>query len=275
MRAALAFLLGLLALVLTAVATPALWLERNVVDETGYVSLVDPLGRDAAFQDALATTLTDAVLARADLSSTVDETARPVLLQVAQNLTRLPGYADAWTETNRRSHALVFDGSQSGEVAIDVAPLAQLLADESTGRLGVDLPVPSTLPVTVGGEQERRAVDASTTLDPRAYYLAGAALLLAVLCVAAARRRSTAVLWLGIGTLVVAGLLKATAAVVLPELARASGSSDLGDQVIELLRQAAGSSFDGWLLALGGLGVVLLVLGGIARVVSRRHDAPA
>ncbi|MDO9378177.1 MAG: hypothetical protein Q7T56_04935 [Nocardioidaceae bacterium] len=271
MRAVLAFVLGLVALVLTSVATPALWLERNVVDETGYVSLVDPLGRDAEFQDTLASTLTDAVLARADLPSSVDGTARPVMLQVAQNLTRLPGYADAWTETNRRSHDLVFDASQ-GDVSIDVAPLAQLLVEESTGRLGVDVPVPSTLPVAVAGERERQAVDQVATLDPRATYLAGAAALLAVLCVAVARRRSTAVLWLGVGTIVVAGLLKAVAAVALPVLATRGGSSALGEQVLDLLRRAAGDSFDGWLLALGGLGAVLLVLGMISRVVGRRHQ---
>jgi hypothetical protein len=48
---AVAAILGLL---LSAVAVPAIWADRNLVQEDGFVALAAPLGNDTEFQQRLA-----------------------------------------------------------------------------------------------------------------------------------------------------------------------------------------------------------------------------
>ena len=49
---AVATVLGVL---LAAVAVPAIWLDRNLVQEDGFVELAAPLGKNPEFQQQLAT----------------------------------------------------------------------------------------------------------------------------------------------------------------------------------------------------------------------------
>ena len=44
----------LIGLVLAAVAVPAMWVDRNIVQEDGFVAFTAPLGKDPAFQERLA-----------------------------------------------------------------------------------------------------------------------------------------------------------------------------------------------------------------------------
>lgn len=269
MRSLLAFVLGVLALLTTAVAAPALWTERHVVENSGYVALADPLGRDPQFRIALGQALAEAVLQDAGLSPRARALARPAVLQGAQRLTRLDGFPDAWTETNRRSQALWFADNAKGRTAnrllVDVAPLSSLLVQDLPSAASSVITPPDRLLVEVGGPQERDAVNRLGLLDPWAYWLTAAAVALALLCLLAARRRSTAALALGLGTLVVAGALKIAAVVALPLAAdRASASSPLGSHLQDALVSAGSASFDDWLLVLAGIGLVAVVVGGIA-----------
>ena len=47
MRTFVSAVAGILGLLLSAVAVPAIWVERNVVQEDGFVELSGPLGQDA------------------------------------------------------------------------------------------------------------------------------------------------------------------------------------------------------------------------------------
>ena len=44
----------LIGLAMAAVAVPAMWVDRNIVQEDGFVALTAPLGKDPAFQQRLA-----------------------------------------------------------------------------------------------------------------------------------------------------------------------------------------------------------------------------
>ena len=144
---AAAVLVGLL---MAAVAVPAMWADRNIVQEDGFVALTAPLGKDPAFQQRLATAAVDSVASGANIPDFLTELARPVLDNAAQSLTGLPGYSDAWAETLRKSHRLTFadpstlppeaDGTSS--LTLDVAPLVGLVAKQVSAATTLPLEAP-------------------------------------------------------------------------------------------------------------------------------------
>ena len=85
-----------------------MWVERNIVQEEGFVALTAPLGKDPAFQQRLATAAVDGLASSAGIPEAFTALARPVLDNAARSLTGLPGYAEAWAETLRKSHRLTF-----------------------------------------------------------------------------------------------------------------------------------------------------------------------
>jgi len=282
MRSFLAFLLGLLALVCTAVAVPTLWTERNLVDETGYVALAEPLGRDPAFKKILAQTVTESVVDDSGLSAKTRAAVRPVVLQGARSVVELDRFPAAWAESNRRTHQFWFGEpgrtpTRTDRLVVDVSPLAALVADQLPAGVRSTVKVPRQALVVVGGSEERRAIQRLEVLDPWSYWIGAGAVLFAVGAVLLARRRSAAALWLGIGTLVVAAVLKGAAVLGAPILAeRASSASRLGARLEDALRETAEASFDRWLLVVAAIGLVLAVVGAVGRLVSaRRERAPA
>ena len=54
MRSLTAFLLVLVAIAATFVAVPAAWAKNTVLDRAEFMTLMEPLGRDPAVQDAMA-----------------------------------------------------------------------------------------------------------------------------------------------------------------------------------------------------------------------------
>jgi hypothetical protein len=123
----------LLAILLAAVAVPAIWLDRNIVQEQGFVELASPLGTNSGFQQGLAT----AAVGTIDTSAVpgfLEDLVRPALENAAASMVGLPGYPAAWEETLRRSHRLSFaapqaEAGEAGEAAssltLDVAPLVR------------------------------------------------------------------------------------------------------------------------------------------------------
>ena len=155
---AAAVLVGLL---MAAVAVPAMWVDRNIVQEEGFVALTAPLGKDPAFQQRLATAAVDSLASAAQIPEPLTELARPVLDSAAQSLTGLPGYSDAWAETLRKSHRLTFadpstlppeaDGTSS--LTLDVAPLVGLVAKQVSDATTLPLQAPGQVLIHIGPVQ--------------------------------------------------------------------------------------------------------------------------
>ena len=130
----------LIGLVLAAVAVPAMWVDRNIVQEDGFVAFTAPLGKDPVFQERLAAAAVGSLGAER-IPAALAGLVTPVLESAARSLTSMPGYPEAWTETLRKSHRLNFadpaslpaeaDGVTS--LTLDLAPLVGLVAQAGGG----------------------------------------------------------------------------------------------------------------------------------------------
>ena len=268
----------LLALLLAAVAVPAIWLERNIVQEQGFVELASPLGRNSEFQQGLAT----AAVGTIDTSAVpgfLADLVRPALEDAAASMTGLPGYPAAWEETLRRSHRLSFTAPQAeaGQTApassltLDVAPLVALGAEEISRTTRFPLDPPDQTLIDVGQPEQKEWTERLTVYAPAGYLMAAGAAVALLLAVVAARRRWTVLVGAGLGALVLAavwtvGSQLGSAAVL---------AADTGNEVANMFRDgfvaAAAADFQGWTLASAITGGMLLLVGVVAGLIPRKR----
>lgn len=265
MRGALSALAGLLAVVALAVALPATWVATSVADEDGFVSLARDVTAAPSVRDSAAELVVDRLTAGAGLPG--GDQVQALLLRAADRALESRRVEAAWEETLRRTHTAVLSGDAPVDtVPLDVAPLAQLVADRSDGLVAA----PDQLVVDLAGgpsPETVRAVDQS----PRLALLAAAvALGAALVSLLAARRRGVALAWLGAGT-AVAALADAGLARLARDRAVADAGGDPGaSSLVRALGDVAVTSFDGWLVWTALAGGVVLVLGAVVAVVGRR-----
>jgi hypothetical protein len=266
----------LLAILLAAVAVPAIWLDRNIVQEQGFVELAAPLGTDSGFQQGLAT----AAVGTIDTSAVpgfLEDLVRPALEDVAASMTGLPGYPAAWEETLRRSHRLSFAapdaaaGEAASSLTLDVAPLVALGAEEMSRATRLPLDPPDQTLINVGRPEQKEWADRLSSYAPAGYLLAGGAGVALLLALVAARRRWTVLVGTGIGALVLAGVWA-----VGSQLASAAVlARDTGSQVANMFRDgfvaAATADFQGWTVGAAVAGGVLLVVGVVAGLIPRKR----
>ena len=278
MRTFVSALATLLAILLAAVAVPAIWLDRNIVQEQGFVELAAPLGTDSGFQQGLAA----AAVGTIDTSAVpgfLEDLVRPALEDAAGSMTGLPGYPAAWEETLRRSHRLSFAApeAEAGETAsassltLDVAPLVALGAEEISRTTRLPLDPPDQTLINVGQPEQKEWTERLRTYAPAGYLLAGGAVVALLLALVAARRRWTVLVGAGAGALVLAavwavGSQLASAAV----LARDSGS-EVANMFRDAFVGAAAADFQGWTVATAITGGVLVLVGVVAGLIPRRR----
>ena len=271
MRAVAAFLCGLVAVVATLVALPTAWVGVNVADEDGYVAFSAPLATDAEMHEAVAGGIAAEVVGGAGVPDELTPTLAGIFEDSASRLSEDPGFDSAWVETQRLAHRSVFAaGDGDAAAGVDLAPLAQFLVDDAAGSLPIDLDVPDSLVVELEQQPSERQLE--LLRDTRG--LAGAATGVAVVAAGAslmlARRRSTVVLWLGLGVLAVAALLAVASWVLMPELVEDLGArSEVERAFQELLADRAAESFAGWLLWVAIGGAVAVAVGLVTRLATR------
>ena len=262
MRGFGAFLAGLLAVVAFAVALPISWLAVEIADEDGYVELSRGILDDADTRTALVEAVVDELDGRT--RDRLEELGIPTGL-VDRTLDELAGFVgqglasdavvDGWGESQRQAHQEMFQGDdEDSGFVVDLAPLVVAVATEA----GVELDVPTSLPIEIDEPEARRAV-ATADASPQLAVGAGVLTLVgAVLALVAARRRGAALAWLGAGALAVTGVLHLAARVL--AATDPSTGTDAGTRVGLVLVDVARSSFDDLLAeAAVGAGVVLVV----------------
>lgn len=280
MRTFVSALLALLALAVAAGGLASAWLDKNIVQESGFVALAAPLGNDADFQAALADSLAQEVTAGTGLPEQFGSFVEPLVRDAAGAVTRSPGYAAAWTETLRLSHGVTFgrapDPSDPSPavLALDLGPVAGLVADSVGGGLGVDIPVPQDTTIEIGSlERGGLLGGAAAAVQGWRLYLAGAAVL-ALLALGVARRRGTTLALLGVGVVGI-GLLGVLAGAWMPEAAaRAPGTSAIADVFLRGLAGRAGASIADASMPVivgGSVAVVVGIIGHLA--LGRRRRA--
>lgn len=276
MRTAGSAFFVLFALVLGIVALPSAWLAYSLVAEDGFVKLASPLADDAEFTDALADALSQEAVTGVRLPPELADAAQPVVRDVAQGVTQLPDFDQAWQESLSRSHALTFGNAEqqsdeSGASALftlDVAPLVALVTAEIGGQLGVEVPAPEQTIVNVGGADRFAIVERAEAAADLWPALAVASAVGAILALALARRRSTTLALLGFGVLLVgAGLW--LAAGFAPRLVRqVATESAVADVFRDAFVTRAAAEFQEWCLAALAAGVLLAVAGIVGRLLS-------
>lgn len=268
-----------LAVLLAAVAVPAIWLDRSIVQEQGFVELAAPLGRNPEFQQGLAA----AAIGTIDTSAVpgfLSDLVRPVLENAAASLTGLPGYPAAWEETLRKSHRLSFAGTDANNpeaasassLTLDVAPLVALGSEEISRATRLPLDPPEQTLINVGQPEHKEWTERLRTFAPAGYLLAGGSAVALLLALVAARRRWTVLVAAGVGALLLAALwtlgAQAGSAAVL--------ATDSGNEVANMFRNefvaAASADFQTWTLSAAITGGVLVLVGIVAGLISRKRE---
>jgi hypothetical protein len=269
----------LIGLAMAAVAVPAIWVDRNIVQEDGFVALAAPLGKDPVFQQRLAAAAVGSLSASEQLPESLTELVRPILENTAQSLTSVPGYPEAWAETLRKSHrlsvvdpnSLPAEAGGAASLTLDVAPLVGLVAKQVSEATTVPLEAPGQVLISVGSSEQRQLVERIAAYAPLGYAVAIGAGIAFLLAFVAARRRWTVLAGAGVGALVLAGVWKLASGVAGAAVSAASS----GNEVAELFKRefvsASTASFDQWILATAVAGVALLGLGTVLRVVGGRR----
>jgi hypothetical protein len=267
-----------LAVLLAAVAVPAIWLDRSIVQEQGFVELAAPLGRNSEFQQGLAA----AAIGTIDTSAVpgfLSDLVRPVLEDAAASLTGLPGYPAAWEETLRKSHRLSFAGTgannpeaaSASTLTLDVAPLVALGSEEISRATRLPLDPPEQTLINVGQPEHKEWTERLRTYAPAGYLLAGGSAVALLLALVAARRRWTVLVAAGVGALLLAALwtlgAQAGSAAVL--------ATDSGNEVANMFRNefvaAASADFQTWTRAAAITGGVLVLLVIVAGLIPRKR----
>jgi hypothetical protein len=275
MRALISAIAGLVAVLAVGLALPVGWVAEHVADEDGYVAFSSDLVDDPQFRADVVAAVTDDVVERTGVSEQFAPPLRTALSDAAAAVVEQPAFREAFEDAQRQSHRAFFDGGSEGgsdRLVIDLAPVAQTIIDALTEDVPVQVDAPDRLPVTVGGDDERRAVEAIDSTPRRTALLVGIAAVAAGLSLLAARRRSTALGWMGAGTVLVAALVHVGADRAGPYLLeRGSAPSDLAARAQQLLVDAALDSLDGWVVTAMLVGAGVALLGVLGHAFGRRR----
>ncbi|MET3809623.1 hypothetical protein [Arthrobacter sp. UYEF3] len=283
MRTFVAAVAVLIGLAMAAVAVPAMWVDRNIVQEDGFVGLTAPLGKDPVFQQRLAAAAVNGIgFGGRQLPDALAAVVRPILDDAAQSLTAMPGYSDAWAETLRRSHRLSFadPGTLPPEVAgttsltLDVAPLVGLVVARVSAVSPVPLKAPDQVRISIGQANQRQLIERVSAYAPMGSAVAVGSAIAFILAFVAARRKWTVLAGIGVGALVLAAVWKFGADAVSRLVLGTGNANDVAEIFKREFVAASTAGFGQWIMAALVAGAVLLGGGIILRVAGARRPAP-
>jgi hypothetical protein len=272
-----AALLWLAATAALAVAVPAVWAQRNIIDANGYAGLAQQAAADPQLRAAVASELASTATS---LIGEHASRADPGLVRgVASAYTAGPSFPPQFAQANRIAHGWAFTGTQSGPDPwlLDLAPMLNDTAfRQSLADCNVRVPATAAVPLAVSAPmalrpgQLHRLATWGPWLSLAATVLTGVC---AVLTLAAARSRGRALASLGVSALLVGAGGYAGIEVVGRHVNEALNHSS-GDvrRIADAMAVYAEQNLHHWLnltLAAGGalvvVGVLAAVLGGLRR----------
>lgn len=282
MRFTATVLLWLLTTVAMAVAVPAAWAQRTIVDADGYAALAQKAASDPALQSAMASELTtramELIRENSGRSSPVDSS---LVHGIAAGYTAGPSFPPQFAQANRLAHDWVFTdtGKRSGQDAgLWVVDLAPMLGDSAFAQLfanlNVQVPPKMTAPLTVAAPPSLRPGELRQFGAWTPWVGIGAAVLTgicALLTLATARSRGKALASLGVSALLVGAGGWAAIEVARRYIDHAL-TYTTGDvrRIADVMVGHAVGSLHQWLdltLAAGGVlvvfGVIVAILGGL------------
>lgn len=280
MRFVATVLLWLVTTVALAAAIPAMWAQKNIVDENGYSALAASAAKEPPLQKAMADEL------GTQLKKLVDGTGYDVstdLLQgAAGTYTASAAFPGQFAQANRIVHRWMFTDSvqqtdESGRWQIDLSPmLSDSSFQETLRQFGIKAPSKLEVPLTENLSDSVRPGQLRQLSTWGPWVSVGATILtgvLALLTLATARSRGKALAALGVSALLVGAAGWAGLEVARRYINRALDRTE-GDirQVAAAMVSHAEGSLHQWLnltLAAGGalvvFGVLVSMLGGLRR----------
>ena len=279
MRFIATLLLWLFTTVALAVAVPAAWAQRNLVDENGYAALAQQAAGDPGLQSAMAgelTTRTMTLIAEHGGGHYPVDSSQ--VRDAAGAFTAGSSFPPLFATANRAAHRWLFADAGSGDSwSVDVAPMlndsafAQILSEHD-----VKVPATLTVPLTASVPHSLRQGELSRVGAWGKWASLGAAALCgvcALLTVLAARRRGKALTSLGVSALLVGAAgwvgIEVAGRYTNDALNRATGDIR---QIADVMVHTAESGLRDWLnltLAAGAglvvFGVIVAVLGSLVK----------
>lgn len=277
MRFVATLFLWLVTTVLLAVAVPAIWAQKNVVDAGGYSAFAASAAKDPALQQAMAEELTTQVSAM--LSDQGYDVDPDLVGGVAAAYTASAAFPGQFARANDVVHRWMFTDTASqdaqGRWMVDLAPmLSDTSFKQTLATFNVDVPDSLTVPVTVSESMRPGQLRQVATWGPWASIGAGILTgVFALLMLAAARSRGKALAALGVSALLVGAAgwagLEVARRYIDTALDRTQGDIR---QVADVMVNQAEGSLHQWLnltlAAAGGLvvfGILVSMLGGLRR----------
>jgi len=230
-RPPVAVLLVIVGCLLAALAVPAVWINRTVMNTDRWVETVGPLSQQPAIQNAVADAASNALFARVNVEKLARDAlppkaqflAKPLATQVetygrsqARALTHSPQFSNLWIEVNRRGHAAVLamitgkEGKHvslsDGKVTLDLGPVvANVKARLDRAGLGAVTGAIGNVSGTYTLFESPALAQAGETVSlMNDFALALPLLTLAFLAggVAVAKDRRRVLLWVGVGLVI-------------------------------------------------------------------------
>ena len=278
MRCVATLLLWLVTTVALAVAIPAAWAQKDIIDENGYVALAQTAAHDPRLQDAMASELSTQL--KKLVSGTGYDVSTDLLRGAASGYTTSSVFPSHFAEVNRLAHRWMFtDSAQrtdaSGRWQVDLSPmLADSSFQQTLRNFGIKAPQSLTVPITMSDTSGLRPGQLRQLARWGPWVSVGAAVLagvFALLTLATARSRGKALAALGVSALLVGAAGWAALEVGRPYINDALNRT-AGDirQIAEVMVNHAEGSLHQWLnltLAAGGglvvFGVIVSMLGGL------------
>lgn len=275
MRHPIAALLLIVSLLLVAVAGPAMWLQRNVVSEDGFVSLAGPLGSDKEFQAKIATAAGSAAAREVTLPDPFEKLMEAFVAKAVASLQDDPGYQEAWSQSLRRSHNLTFaasakDGSKA-DVIVDASPVVGLLTKSIGNSAGIQAPEPKNSVVKFAQPKVAAALPVIRTAGGAGIWLAVGAVVLLGFGLLTARKRGATLLGYGIGLGVVGVVWLFAAKFVQNKAPSMVGTDDAAISFTRDLANLATTSWQGWVNGCFVSAGIVVVLGVVALMVGRKR----
>lgn len=236
-RTAASVILIVLGALIAAIAVPAFWLNRTIMNTDQWVATMAPLAKDPNIQDAVSARASAAIIDRLNaeqiakdalppkaqvLATPIANAVNSFIKQQTTNIVQSDQFATIWAEANRIAHDAIIRlvterqgpvvTSANGQITVD---LTALLEKIQQGLVDRGLDIVGKIPVSSLPNKEITIVDspalasvqgALKLMNQTAFILPLLALVLLGGAVGTAVRRRTAVMWVGIA-LIIAMLL--------------------------------------------------------------------
>lgn len=282
-RGLLAFLLGLVAVVLLPVALVAHWADHLVGSTSAYVATTQPLAHDPAIQKVAADRIDEAVLSNIppQMAGVLGAKARTAVGTLSQAAVQSEAFPVAWKAANSTAHQRLLDALQSPtppqhDVTIPLSAVVnavtQKLIPQGSG-LHLTVPADAAAVTLLPKSEVPRARTAYQRLTEANTWLPWATGAAAVLALLVAVRRFKALAWLAGGGALTA-ILVPVATIVARQtvVAHASGTAPRPARMAVWDALVAGLRHDATYVA-AVLAIVAVVAALLAMVLRRPRSA--